>query len=105
MPRSYARRCGPAWIRDNIVTPGPDVGRLVSRCEYDTQYEKRQTNNYFLFRRVRLWRDSLRIYGEARSDASLSLPGLPAIQRRPVFFLRHRAGESVQALARFATLS
>src|SRR4029450_9335453 len=61
-------------------------------------------NNRTLLRRMRLRRDSLRIHGRTGDDASLSLSRLPAIQRRPIFVLRHRADGSFQALARLTSL-
>src|SRR5882672_10400413 len=60
-------------------------------------------NSHTLLRRMRLRRDSLRIHGRTDDHASLSLPRLPAIQRRSVFVLRRRADGSFQALARLAT--
>jgi hypothetical protein len=64
-----------------------------------------ERNDHTLLGRMRLRRNSLRIHGRTGDDASLSLSGLPAIQRGVVFVFCDRAEGSFQALARLTTLS
>src|SRR5262245_25617008 len=77
------------------------IERTKNGQRTETGYDE---NTHTLLRRMRLRCDSLRIHGRTIANVSLSLSGLPALQRRSVFVLRHRSEGSFQALARLAAL-
>jgi uncharacterized protein YndB with AHSA1/START domain len=83
------------------------IGRLAEFLEIKKAVTKTNTRNGYedtLLRGMRLRRHSLRMHSKTGNDASLSLSRLPAIERRPVFVSRSRAGGSFQAFARLTTL-
>jgi hypothetical protein len=75
------------------------IALLNERKTNKQDTNKYDQNNHTFLRRMRLRRDSLRIHSRTGSDGALSLSRLPAIQRRSVFVVRHRAVERFQALA------